>query len=149
MRLLGADGASFELSLLGWQHPRGAPNEIDANRLQVRLSLATDDGAWSEIAPCLVVWEAERLADWLDALAAHRATDIEQHFLEPDLRFRILPAAGVARVLRIGIDLRARRPAGAGAPLGEVSFPVADDALVSAARVLRAQLRRFGLREAG
>jgi len=148
MRLLGSDGASFELSLLGWQHPRGAANEIDANRLKVRLALATDDGAWTEIAPCLVAWEVERLADWLDALAAHRATDAEQRFLEPDLRFRILPASGVARVLRIGIDLRGRHAPGAAAPFGEISFSLGDEALAAAGRSLRSQARRFPTRAA-
>jgi hypothetical protein len=148
MRLLGSDGALFELSLLGWQHPHGAANEIDANRLKVRLALATNEGAWAEIAPCLVAWEAERLADWLEALAAHRATDVEQQFLEPDLRFRILPAAGIARVLRIAIDLSARRAPGAAAPVGEVAFALGDEEIAAAARAMRAQARRFAPREA-
>lgn len=146
MRLQGIDGARFELSVLAFQHPRGASNEIDANRLQVRVALATDDGAWIEIVPCLVTWELERLAEWMEALAAHRATDAEQRFLEPDLRFRIAPAAGVARVLRIGIDLRARRPGGA-APHGEIGLPLRDDEIASAARALRSQARRFPTRE--
>ncbi len=149
MRLLGSDGTSFELSLLGWQHPRGAANEIDANRLKVRLALASDEGAWVEITPCLLAWEVERLAEWLEGLAAHRATDGEQRFLEPDLRFRIAPAAGIARVLRIGIDLRARRPPGAAAPIGEIAFPLCDDELAAAARGLRAEARRFPPREGG
>jgi hypothetical protein len=148
MRLLGSDGALFELSLLGWQHPRGADNEIDANRLKVRLALATERGSWNEIAPCLVAWEAQRLAEWLEALAAHRATDAEQEFLEPDLRFRILPAAGIARVLRIRIDLSARRPPGVAAPVGEISFAVGDEEMAAAARAMRAQARRFAPREA-
>jgi hypothetical protein len=147
MRLLGSDGASFELSLVSWQHPAGADNEIDANRLHVRLALSGQEGGWTQIAPSLVAWEAERLADWFEALSAHRATDSAQAFLEPDLRFRILPAAGVARVLRIGIDLRARRPPGAAAPAGEISFAVSDEDLAAAARALRAQVRRFPPRE--
>lgn len=147
MRLLARDGASFELSLLGWQHPRGAANEIDANRLRVRLALASDEGAWKEITPCLVAWEAERLADWLDALAAHRATDAEQRFLEPDLRFRIVPASGIARVLRIAIDLRARKSAGERAAVGEIDFALGDEELAAAGRSLRAQTRRFSFRE--
>jgi hypothetical protein len=148
MRLLGSDGACFELSLLGWQHPRGASNEIDANRLKVRLSLASDDGAWVEIVPCLVAWEVERLGDWLEALAAHRGTDAEQRFLEPDLWFRILPASGVARVLRVGIDLRGRRPAGVAAPVGEIAIALGDEELAAAARGMRAQGRRFPARKA-
>lgn len=148
MRLLGGDGARFELSIVGWQHPRGAANEIDANRLSVRLALATDDGTWVEIVPCIVSWEAERLADWLDALASHRATDAEQRFLDPDLRFRIAPASGIARVLRIGIDLRGRRPPGSAAPVGEIAFALTDEEILAAARGLRTQLRRFQYREA-
>lgn len=147
MRLLGSDGVSFELSLLGWQRPRGATNEFDANRLQVRLSLSTAAGSWSEVTPCLVAWEAERLADWLEALAVHRATDTEQRFLEPDLRFRILPAAGLARVLRIAIDFRARRLSGGEGPVGEISFSVLDDEIAAAAKAMRAQARRFAPRE--
>ncbi len=149
MRLLGSDGAIFELSLLGWQHPRGAANEIDANRLTVRIALSADDGSWAQIVPCLVSWEAERLADWLDALAAHRATDAEQRFLEPDLRFRIVPASGIARVLRIGIDLRGRRPPGDAAPVGEIAFSLCDEEIAEAARSLRAQVRRHPYREPG
>lgn len=148
MRLLGSDGASFEITLLGWQHPRGAANEIDANRLEVRIAIATGEGAWIQIAPCLVAWEVERLADWFDALAAHRATDAGQVFLEPDLRFRIAPASGIARVLRVGIDLRARRPPGSAAPVGEIAFSVRDDDLAAAARALRTAARRFPVREA-
>ncbi len=147
MRIVGSDGASFELSLVSWQHPAGATNEIDANRLHVRLALSGEEGAWTQIAPSLMAWEAERLADWFEALAAHRATDSAQDFLEPDLRFRILPAAGIARVLRIGIDLRERLPAGAAAPVGEISFPVRDEDLAAAARSLRSQTRRFPPRE--
>ncbi|CAG1000595.1 hypothetical protein MYXO_02981 [Myxococcaceae bacterium] len=147
MRIEGPDGSRFELSLLGWQHPHGASNEIDANRLRVRIALATEEGAFAEITPGLVAWEAERLAEWLEALAAHRAAESEQRFLEPDLRFRISPASGVARLLRIGIDLRARRP-GREAPVGEVCFALDEDALGRAARTLRAQIRRFPPREA-
>jgi hypothetical protein len=147
VRLLTKEGASFELSLLAWQRPRGAPNEIDANRLQVRITLATEDGSWNEIAPCLVAWEAERLAEWFEALAAHRATDAEQRFLDPDLRFQILPASGIARVLRVGIDLRARKPSGAPAPHGEIAFALSEEDLAAAGRALRAQVRRFPQRE--
>ena len=148
MRLLGGDGSLFEITLLGWQHPRGAANEIDANRLKVRIAIATADGAWVEVSPCLVSWEVERLADWFDALAAHRATDAAQVFLEPDLRFLIAPASGIARVLRVGVDLRARRPPGAAAPVGEIALAVRDDDLAAAARALRAAARRFPVREA-
>ncbi|MCC6640781.1 MAG: hypothetical protein IT386_06435 [Deltaproteobacteria bacterium] len=147
MRFLGRDGASFELSLLGWQRPRGAANEIDANRLKVRLVITTNEGTVDEVAPCLVAWEVERLADWFEALAAHRATDAEQCFLEPDLRFRISPASGVARLLRIGIDLRGRRKPGTPAPVGEISFSASDDDLGAAARALRAGARRYPVRE--
>lgn len=149
VRLLGGDGASFEITLLGWQHPRGAANEIAANRLIVRIALATEEGAWTERCPCLLAWEVDRLASWLEALAAHRATDTEQRFLEPDLCFRIAPASGLARLLRVAIDLRGRRPPGAAAPVGEVSFAVHDHDLRAAARALRADARRFPVREAG
>ncbi len=147
MRIEAADGSHFELSLLGWQHPHGAENEIDANRLRVRIALSTEDGSWMEVTPGLVAWEVERLAAWLEALGGHRAAEREQCFLEPDLRFRIAPASGLARVLRIAIDLRARRPGGR-APLGEIAFAVDDEALAAAGRSLRAQARRFPTREA-
>lgn len=147
MRIEGGDGSSFELSLLGWQHPRGAGNEIDANRLRVRIAFESEAGSFMEVVPGLVAWEAERLAEWLEALAGHRAAEREQCFLEPDLRFRIAPASGLARVLRVAFDLRARRPGQEGA-VGEFAFALDDEALAGAARALRAQVRRFPTREA-
>ena len=146
MELHGPDDLRFALVAVGWARLRTAPNEIEANRLRVRLELEAREGGWIEIVPCLLSWELGRLAEWFAALAAHRMAEREQTFLDPDLRFRVAPASGLARVLWVGIDLRARKPAGT-APVGELAFSLDDAALGEAARSLAVQARRFPVRE--
>jgi len=147
MVLEGPEGLCFRLTAQGWLRPRGARDEIEANRLRVRLALEADEGSWAETVPCLLSWELERLAEWFRTLAGHRRAEEEQRFLDPDLRFRIAPASGLARVLHVGIDLRGRKPAGAPAPFGEVAFALEDADLAAVARSLAADVRRFPTRE--
>lgn len=85
--LLKADGAFFQLTLLGYQYPDAEGEPYDANWLRVRVDAVGSQGAWSAVDPCLLAEEAERLAEWLEELHEGRATPALS-FMEPALLFR-------------------------------------------------------------
>lgn len=85
--LLKANGAFFQLTLLGYQYPDAEGEPYDANWLRVRVDAVGPQGAWSAVDPCLLAEEAERLAEWLEELHEGRATPALS-FMEPALLFR-------------------------------------------------------------
>jgi hypothetical protein len=144
MHLAGPDG-SFDLTLLGYQFPELAAEPYDSNWLQVRAAVRHPRGSWTATDPCLLTYEAARLAEWLDAVAVGAAADAELSFLEPCLGFELREGSGGACVLRVYFQYEFRPPWAVGlhdeAAVLDVSADA--DALRGAASALRAQLRAF------
>lgn len=119
MRLSSTDGASVELRAVGYEFPDAipsGPDDWDANWLVVRGEVRTGTGeAWAFKDPCLATWEAQDLADWLEAAAAGRFpatvapseySDGMLTFLEPNVAFSIARLDEDV-VLRVHLDAEA------------------------------------------
>ncbi len=87
MKLTARD-ASFYLTILGYQYPDAAGEPYDANWLSIHVEAAGPEGAWTGTDPCLLTYEAARLAAWLDGVASGEDVPPAISFLEPVLLFR-------------------------------------------------------------
>ncbi len=149
MRLTSA-ASSFFLTILGYQHPDAAGEPYDANWLAIHVEAAGPEGAWTGTDPCLLTYEAARLADWLEDVAAGKEPPRAISFLEPVLLFRLVDDRQTLRVHFGNLinpswrSITSRRPsAGTENPDLWLDFPLAETDLAAAAHELRQQLRRY------
>jgi hypothetical protein len=148
--LLSARDATFRLTILGYQHPDAAGEPYDANWLSIHVEAAGLDRAWTGTDPCLLTYEAARLAGWLEQVAAGQDAPPAISFLEPVLLFRVAADSSGRRVLRVHFgnlinpSWRALEQGGAPAsPDLSLDFPLDEVDLAAAARELRQELRRY------
>jgi len=148
MQLKSSD-SSFQLTVLGYQHPDAAGEPYDANWLTIQVHAVGPDGAWTGTDSCLLTYEAVRLADWLEAVSAGKETARAISFLEPVLLFRLVSEED-RRVLRVHfgnlINPSWRNLEAHARPVNPdlwLDFPLDEMDLASAARDLRQQLRRY------
>ena len=96
MRLISDDGASIDLSIVGYQFPsapagrrRGDIEDWDANWLVIRGAVHTADGhQWGFSEPCLTTGEAASLQRFLQQVAeAEESVVAEQGERTPKLAF--------------------------------------------------------------
>jgi hypothetical protein len=147
---LNSRSASFHLTILGYQYPDAAGEPYDANWLSIQVEAAGLDGAWTGTDPCLLTYEAVRLADWLGALAAGQETAPAISFLEPVLLFRLVETEqGKALRVHFGNLINPSwrqldQPVGPGSnPDLWLDFSLAEADLAAASRELRQELRRY------
>jgi hypothetical protein len=149
MRLTSAD-SSFNMTILGYQHPDAAGEPYDANWLSIHVEAAGPGGAWTGTDSCLLTYEAARLADWLEAVANQKESAPAISFLEPVLLFRVFngPAGKTLRVHfgnPINPSWRAldRTTPAPASPDIYLDFPLFEADPGAAARDLRQELRRY------
>ncbi len=155
MRLTTPD-SSFYLTILGYQHPDAAGEPYDANWLSIHVEASGPEGAWTGTDPCLLTYEAARLADWLEAVGRGTESTRAISFLEPVLLFRLvepLPDHPHGSTLRVHFGnlinptWQKLNPAqDPGGPPGNdlyLDFPLTDADLIAAAQELRQQLKRY------
>ncbi len=108
MKLASKDGRSIvELQILGYQFPYLETKEYDSNWLIVAGNVMHQSGSWQFTDPCLLTYEAEQLASWMDLVADTELPSGSCDFTEPTLEFRTL--LNIDRpVLRVYFDLKAR-----------------------------------------
>src|SRR5262245_29126869 len=97
------------LALAGYQFPDLASAEDDSNWLTVTIEVAHPRGNWHASDPCLLTYEAARLASWLEGLTPESAVGSEASFIEPCLVFSIVDSDG-GRALRVYFELECRPP---------------------------------------
>lgn len=102
MLLRHEGGAEIEISIRGYQFPAG-DNVWDLNWLVVSLLLRTDRGSWQAEAPCLLTWEARRLAAWFGAVldSPHAGSLQELRFVEPQIQLQLMEQTREATSLRL------------------------------------------------
>lgn len=150
MRLKARD-AAFHMTILGYQHPDAAGEPYDANWLSIHVEAAAPGQAWTGTDPCLLTYEAARLADWLEQVGAGKEAPRAISFLEPVLLFRLVKDDSGRRVLRVHFGnlinpswRMLERPAGKPAnPDIWLDFPLDEVDLQAAAAELRQELRRY------
>jgi hypothetical protein len=108
MKLSSKDRCSIvELQILGYEFPHFETKEYDSNWLIVAGNVTHPRGSWHFSHPCLLTYEAERLAFWMDAVADAKSPSDSCAFTEPNLEFRSL--LNIDRpVLRVYFALEAR-----------------------------------------
>lgn len=152
MRLSASD-ATFQMTILGYQHPDAAGEPYDANWLSVQVVAAGPGGSWTGTDPCLLTYEALRLAGWLAAAAEGKEPAPAISFLEPVLLFRLVEV-NQARTLRVHfgnlinpswnlLDAEAAEKQAAASPDLYLDFSLAETDLLQASKQLRDELRRF------
>lgn len=150
---LSSPTSTFHLTILGYQHPDAAGEPYDANWLSIHVEATGPAGAWTGTDPCLLTYEAVRLADWLEAVAEGKEAQPAISFLEPVLLFRLIKPEGEStaqRVLRVHFgnlinpSWRMLDPGQASAnPDLYLDFPLDQIDPRAAARDLRQELRRY------
>jgi hypothetical protein len=140
------------LSLAGYQFPDLASADYDSNWLRVTVEVAHPRGKWRASEPCLLTYEAARLATWLEAITPESPVGSEESFIEPCLAFSIVDVNGGGRALRVYFELECRPPWASSRAAGEqdlwVQFPLSELDPKAAARELREQLTRYPQRAA-
>lgn len=148
MLLTGTDGAEFEMEVAGYQFPHLEHEEYDSDWLNIKIRVRLAAGSWTSIDPSLLMWELASLAEWLGSIAEGNPVDLEESFLEPNLRFELTQSE--PKKLRIHFDLESRpnwaRVEGAGPDDLWAEFDVNPDDLRKAAISLRDDLKRFPVR---
>jgi hypothetical protein len=142
MRLEAADGAFLELQVVGYEFPDATSSPYDSNWLIVVGRVGYAGREWQFRDPCLLTYEAVRLCAWLEGVGCGSHVQAVEDFVEPDLAFSLVSAAGV-RALRVALELEARPDWAQEEPSFALEFPLAELDLGAAARDLRAQLARF------
>ncbi len=147
---LTSPNASFYLGILGYQYPDAAGEPYDANWLSIHVEASGPEGAWTGTDPCLLTYEAVRLAVWLEAVANGEDASPAISFLEPVLLFRLLDSDH-GKILRIHFgnlinpswrQLDRKREPGSNPDLW-LDFPLSATNLAAAASELRQQLKRY------
>jgi hypothetical protein len=108
VKLIGANGNEFELTVAGYQFPNIEDDRWDSNWLHVAIDVRTDNGSWTSTDPSLLTSDVERLASWLDSVAADRTDVSEISFLEPNLSFGLHSQAGDTLTIRVWFELESR-----------------------------------------
>jgi len=135
---------SLSIGVAGYQFPEIANDEWDSNWLMITGDAVLDGRSWNFCDPCMTTFEMQRLAEWLDQVAAGAAGRAFCGFTEPCLDFERVSNDAI----RIGFSLEALPPwEDHDGDFGEIglSIPI-DGQLVAAANDLRGLLARFPVR---
>jgi hypothetical protein len=89
MKLKSDSGNSFELVVLGYEHPDITEDRWDSNWLVVSGRVTAGDQSWRFVEPCVTTFELRELAEWLEGLGWHDSPDCV--FTEPNLLFQYSP----------------------------------------------------------
>jgi hypothetical protein len=140
MRLAANTDVAVEISIVGYQFPDLHTAEYDSNWLVVRGHVHHPCGDWTFCDPCLLTYEAARLVDWLESVAAGHEMDERATFIEPNLSFEVA-VTKTGRMLRITFALESR-PSWASEDV-VIELPITEMDLNDTIRQWRKQLERF------
>jgi hypothetical protein len=152
MKLSGPNNTSFTLTIVGYQFPALATTPYDSNWLDIRIDVTSTQGTWSATDPCLLTYEVQQLADWLEAIGERRNTSSVCSFTEPCLVFELLADDQDRPMLRIFFELELR-PAWAASKTASkedvwIEFPFTATDASRAVQELRTELERYPQRVA-
>jgi hypothetical protein len=150
MRLNGSTGDYIDIAVARYQFPDKWDNEYDANWLLIDTSASVAGREWSTRDACLLTWEVEWLASWLEDVARGTAGEAESSFLEPNLRFELCGERVGWYHVRCYFELenRPRWAPSDGAPMDDlwIDLNCTETDLLAAVADLRAQRARFPTR---
>jgi len=83
MRLTGASGDFVEISVAGYQFPNNTHDDYDSNSLLIDTTASVNRRPWTSRDACLLTWEVEWPANWLEQLGRGDFSEPDSSFLEP------------------------------------------------------------------
>lgn len=110
MEFTGDTGDHFSLQVVGYQFPGDSSDRFDANWMMVEVSASLGGRAWSVREPCLLTWELEWIARWMESAAAGEPFDRSLDFLEPCLLFEWIGRSEDRTEFRVYVELECRPP---------------------------------------
>jgi hypothetical protein len=143
MGLKSKKGERVRLTIIGYEFPE--VKEDSANWLLVKVEAKVAKGEWEAIDPCLLTYEVELLAQWLDSVRLGDSGKKAIYFTEPNLEFSLCeyPKKGKCLQIRLGyecsppwlskLSLRGLR----------INFPISELDLEKEILSLRQQLSHF------
>ena len=142
--VLASNESSLRLRIADYQFPDIDDDEGDANWLLIEGVVDLAGRGWRCRDPCLTTFEANRLADWLDACANGTPKDPYCDVIEPNLQFELIDP----KTLRIAFALEVAPPwSERGDDWTMHGFELrVGPLLTQAATELRNQLRQFPVR---
>ena len=150
MRLAAKNGPAVELLVMGYEFPDNHTGEYDSNWLIIAGRVTDPRGDWSFRHPSLLTYEASRLGDWLEEVAAGQEGVPYASFIEPNLSFDVR-VADEARLLIVTCGAEASPPWASeedGPGYVEIELPIAEVDLRRAVASWRQQLAQFPQRAA-
>ncbi len=145
--LLKSDDIQFRLTIIGYQFPEMQTEEYDSNWLRIRVDVHHPKESWSATDSSLLTYEVAELASWVDAVARGDFGEMKLGFIEPNMRFSLVPEKGHPKAIRVTFGYETSPPSLQGTEDAHdgfaVDFPLADLNLPLAAQSLRSQLDRF------
>jgi len=149
MKLIGKNGSSIELSVVGYQFPELENEEYDSNWLNVHISVTHPKGSWASSDPSLLTYELRELGLWLEAISEKPNEPSELSFVEPNLSLRYLTSEP-GRVLRVYFELESRpnwaETDGAGMEDLWIDVPFDNEAFHDAADAIADDCKRYSQR---
>lgn len=144
MLLKNKKGDEFRLEIIGYQFPSILDSYWDSNWLNVRINVSTSTGSWSCVAPCLLTFEVDELASWLDKLIVDKASTAVISFTEPSPQFRFIKHGSGHCLLRVDLGYFFQKKLSglfAGRRFIRLFFSINDNELPHQANLLREQLK--------
>lgn len=150
MRLTNSDGSLFELKILGYAYPDILTEKYDSNWLIIEIEAVHPKGSWVARSTCLLTWEIEALAVWLEKIHLGQEVKPLQKFIEPEMEFEILEISSSAKFLRVYVEF-GLRPKWAPWESGTwkevwLQFTILEIDLEKAISLLRQQLAQYPMR---
>lgn len=146
MKLSSRRGQRFDIRIRGYQFPHMETEDYDSNWLMISGDVVHPRGAWRFSDPCLLTYEAEGLASWLEMLANSEPLPTTCGFIEPNLEFRAV-ARGQHGILQVHFNLEARPDWASSSAAREqelwVEFPFDELDLRALGREWRKELEAF------
>ena len=142
LRFTDPEGLTFELDVVGYQYPADVESplpEFDLNWLMIHISARDHEGReWEAVDPCLLTWELEELARWLEVHSYDDKAFLLLDFTEPCLSFDIQhpDRLGQTVVLNVHLSCELGAPEAGKNSRSDVvlRFVLKEDDLMSAAR---------------
>ncbi len=108
MLLRGIENTTFEMTIVGYEFPHLVATPYDSDWLNIRVSVQHPAGSWTGTDACMLTWEVEQLAIWLQSIADEAVVEPQLRFLEPELRFEFFD--GTPKHLRVYFNYELRPP---------------------------------------
>jgi hypothetical protein len=109
VEFVGDTGDRLSLRVLDYEDPCDTSDMFGSNWLMVELSACSGGRTWCVRDSCLLTWELEWIARWMESAAAGEPFDCSLDFVEPSLLFEWIGRPARTE-FRVYVELECRPP---------------------------------------